>query len=284
MTENRCRCDRPTRNDAYVCDHCADELGKALGDVAWLAEELEVTIGRESAQQYTGGSRSAEKPLPLNWGASEARTHLKALLVSWALFCAAEGVRSTDTRPGMPADDLVALSRWLLWRVDGLMLHDIGPDAVDEITSAVAHCHRAVDIPVEKQYMGACDACETPLWARARAQVVVCKRCAAEFPTEGRRSALEDQAMDKLMDRLFTASESALILCAHGFAPDTDEVRLADRIRKWAKPRQISTTTTLPPRLATRGHVKRADKRTRPAYKLGDIRDLLEAGNTRKAS
>ena len=32
----------------------------------------------------------------------------------------------------LPADNLVALSRWLLWRVDGLGLHDIGPEAVAE--------------------------------------------------------------------------------------------------------------------------------------------------------
>jgi hypothetical protein len=282
---SECRCGRTTRDDAYVCDDCADKLGRALGDIAWLDEELETTIGRQAGQQYTGGSRSAEVPLPVNWGASEARTHLHAMLVLWVRFCDEEGVRSSDPRATFPADNLTALSRWLLWRVDGLTLHDIGSEAVDEITSAVAHCHRAIDIPAAKHYMGTCDGCESPLWAKPKAATVKCRRCGEEFPTEGRREALETEAMDKLMDRLFTASEAALILCAHGLADDTDEVRLADRIRKWAKPREVSRTRTLPPRLATKGHVRRADQRTRPAYRLGDVRDLLERSrNTRKAA
>lgn len=278
---SECRCGRETRDEAYVCDQCADNLARDLGDVPWLAEELETTIGRQTGQQYTGGSRSAETPSPVDWGASEARTHLKAILVLWTRFCDEEHVRSSDPRDGLPTDDLAALSRWLLWRVDGLTLHDIGPDAVDEIASAVAHCHRVVDIPAEKQYMGTCDACESPLWAKARAATVKCRRCGEQFPTAGRRQALEDEAMDKLMDRLFTASEASLILCAHGLAPGTDEVRLADRIRKWAKPRRPGLT----PQLVERGHVRRADQRTRPAYRLGDVRDLLDrSGNTRKAA
>lgn len=88
---SECRCGRPTRDDAYGCDDCGDELARALAEVPWLTEELEVTISRQKGVDYRrvgggGGLKAAERPLPPVWGVSEARTHLKALLVSWALF------------------------------------------------------------------------------------------------------------------------------------------------------------------------------------------------------
>ena len=68
----------------------------------------------------------------------------------------------------MPDDNLPALSRWLLWRVDGLALHDIGPEVVVEVTSAVAHCHRLIDRPADRQYLGVCDVCQSGrLYAKA---------------------------------------------------------------------------------------------------------------------
>lgn len=205
---NECRCGKPTRDAAYVCDSCLDSLGRALGDVAWLAEEMPTTIGRQKGVSYEGStSRGAETPSPVHWGASEAWDHLKALLVSWALFCDAEGVRSTDTRTGMPQDTHVALSRWLLWRVDGLGLHDIGIEAVEEITSAVAHCHRLVDRPPEKRYAGPCT-CGRDLYHRPGATEVTCGLCGEEHNVAGVYEAMRA----KVLGRLVTAREGATLL------------------------------------------------------------------------
>src|SRR5689334_20695038 len=105
---NECRCGRPTRDAAYGCDACGDDLARALGDVPWLDEELEVTITRQQGIDYRrsgggkGGKKPAERPLPGNWTASEARTHLKALLVLWTRLCDEEDVRSSDPRNGLP--------------------------------------------------------------------------------------------------------------------------------------------------------------------------------------
>lgn len=281
---NLCRCGRPTRDAAYVCDQCTDSLARALGDVAWLDEELETTISGQRGAATTGHtSASAEKPSPVNWGASEARTHLRGILVAWVRFCDEEQVRNREASQELPADNLVAMSRWLLWRVDGLGLHDIATEAIEEITSAVAHCQRVIDRPADRLYMGECGECSAQMWAKAGRDEVTCSRCGVKWPVAGRREALEDEALDQLMDRFFTASEAALVLCAYGLAPaGVDEVRLADRIRKWAKPRQISRDVVRPPRLQVKAHVRRADQRTRPAYRLGDIRDLLV--DSRKAA
>lgn len=225
---NECRCSRPTRDDAYSCDHCADELARALGDVTWLDEELETTITRQKGIDYrrvgggSGGKKAAEMPLPPVWGASEARTHLKGLLVSWALFCAAESVRSSDPREGLPDDNLPALSRWLLWRVDGLMLLDIAPDAIEEITSAVAHCHRLIDRPTDRKELGKCSECDGGImYARDGREMAECDTCG----TKASASELTDALLAELDDRLCTASEIAQLSTYLGLKADRTQVR-----------------------------------------------------------
>lgn len=208
MSANECRCGKPARDAAYVCDDCAHTLSVALGEVPWLEDELEVTISGQKGATYNGStSRGAERPSPVNWGASEARAHLKALLVSWALFCDAEGVRNASPHPGMPTDTLSGLSRWLLWRVDGLTLHDIGPEAVDEITDAVARCHRFVDRPPERKYAGPCP-CGRDLYHKPGAVEATCQAC-GESHEVGRLYA---DMRARVMGRLVTAREGATLL------------------------------------------------------------------------
>ena len=102
MSDNDCRCGRPTRNNAYTCDTCADEMFKALGDVPWLDEELETSTTKVAGIDYRrvgggkGGKKSAERPSPVSWGASDARAHLRAIMVAWVKFCAETDVRNSS--------------------------------------------------------------------------------------------------------------------------------------------------------------------------------------------
>lgn len=269
---NECRCGRPTRDEAYCCDDCLQSLSVALGEVPWLDEELEVTISGQKGATYNGNtSRGAERPSPVHWGASEARGHLKALLVSWALFSVQEGVRNQSPQQELPTDDLVALSRWLLWRVDGLGLHDIGPEAVDEITSAVAHCHRLIDRPADKLYAGRCTGdleedggiieCPEDLWVRVGSKDVTCRRCGTSWDVSDRRKWLLDQAEEVLA----TAVEISRAVSWLGTEPLT-----ADRVRQWATR----------DRIITRGH----DRTGRPLYRVGDAIDLLAKSATKGAA
>jgi hypothetical protein len=85
------------------------------------------------------------------------------VLVSWVRFCAEERVRNSSPHRGLPDDTLTEISKWLLWRVDGLALLDIGPEAVDEITAAVAACHRLIDRPADRRRVkGRRRECDTP--------------------------------------------------------------------------------------------------------------------------
>jgi hypothetical protein len=240
MTNTECRCGKPA-HDAFVCDGCSDELAKALGDVPWLSEELEVTVSHQKGIDYrmvgggSGGKKPSERPSPVTWSAADARAHLKALLVSWTLFCADENVRNSSPHIGLPDDNLAALSRWLMWRVNGLGLLEIGAEAVDEITSAVAHCHRLIDRPADRQYLGACDVCdEGRLYARANAAWARCDSCDASVDAEQTRTRL----LASLDDRLCTAAEIAHLSTYLGLKAGRDQVR--KRINQWHTRGQIA--------------------------------------------
>lgn len=229
-----CRCGRPTRDSAYVCEDCGDTLGRALGEVPWLDEQLEITITGQRGVDYRrlggskGGKKASERPSPVSWGPSEARTHLRGLLVSWVRFCADEQVRSRGVGNGLPADTLVAMSAWMLNRVDGLLLHDIGSEAVDEITSAVAHCHRFVDRPAERQYLGTCTMCESGrLYARGGSTWARCEECGIGINAD----TIRERLLTELDDRLCTAAEIARLSTYLGLKADRDTVR--KRINQW---------------------------------------------------
>lgn len=255
-----CRCGRPTRDAAYSCDTCGDLLARALGDVPWLDEQMEVTITRQQGIDYRrlghskGGKKDAERPLPGNWTASEARTHLRALLVSWVLFCDAESVRSSDLTDGLPADTIIAMSRWLLWRVDGLLLNEIGPEAVDELTSAVAHCHRLIDRHPERQYLGSCSACGGRLYARPGGALATCDACDTSLDAAAVRARL----LSELDDRLCTAAEIARLSTYLGLKAGRDQVR--NRINQWHSRGRIFSESLI---------------ETDPAFRFGTVYAML---------
>jgi hypothetical protein len=208
---SECRCGRPTRDNATVCDDCGDRLARALGDMTWLEEELETSIGKQRGLPTEGSPRSSEKSLPFHPAAAEVRDNLRNTLVGWVRICAEEGVRSSDPSNGLPADRLTAMSRWLMWRVDGLAYHEAGGEAVDEITYAVQQAVKAIDLAPERQYVGPC-ACGRDLYRKPGAVVVRCKACEQEYDAEALMSALRAQVPDLLV----TASEGAGLLSRYG--------------------------------------------------------------------
>lgn len=259
---NECKCGRPTRDAAYVCDECADLLARSLGDIPWLDEQLEVTVTRQQGIDYRrlgsakGGKKDAERPLPGNWAASEARGNLRVLLVSWTRMCHEEGVRSSDPRDGLPDDTLIAISRWLLWRVDGLTFHSAGGEAVEEIIDAVTQCHRLIDKPADRQFLGDCSEqeCAGSVWARAGGDVATCDTC--RTPTKA--SELRDGLLAELDDRLCTAAEIAELSTYLGLKAGREQVR------KYVE------------YLARKGRIeKHAAFSTAAVYRFGEVYGLL---------
>lgn len=204
-----CNCGKPTRDDAYVCDDCLSDLARALGDVPWLVEQLDITLTKARGVDYSamGGSPSSERPLMLPFAAYEATNGLRQALVMWVRFCDEESIRHQSPKNALPADTLHAMSAWLLWRVDGLGLSDLGADAVSEITRAVGRAMQVIDRPAERKYAGPCE-CGRDLYSKPGAKMTKCKGCEREYDVE----AMVTWMRASVLGRLVTAHEGATLL------------------------------------------------------------------------
>lgn len=222
-----CTCGRPTRDDAYVCDTCLDNLSRDLGDIPWLATELDTTLTGERSPVAQDGGRSAKCSckdeddkcshglVPFNVAASDASRNLKHELVMLVRFCLEEGVRSRGG-DDMPADDLVSLSRWLMWRTDGLAFVDMAPEFVRSVRAAVTTCRRVVDLPPERSYAGPCPECKRDLYHRPDAAEVKCSECGTTWDVGEVVAWMRDRITEHMADRLVTAREGSTLLSRYG--------------------------------------------------------------------
>lgn len=213
MSTTECQCGRPTRDDAYVCEDCLDRLARALGDVTWLDAELDTTIAKQKAAG-DAGAPSAETALPYDTRASELRTALRHELVMLIRFCDEEGIRSSDPSSRMPdaENTIVAMSRWLLWRVDGLAFNDMAEEFVASVVKAVGDCRRVIDLPPERAYAGPCIECKRDLYHQPSAVDVKCPGCGQVFVVAEVVAWMQDRINEHMADRLVTAREGATLL------------------------------------------------------------------------
>lgn len=262
-----CRCGKPTRDQRYVCDTCASRFEWALASVPFLDDELDTGMTRQKAAALNGGAPSAEKGLPWHDKAAEARRDLHAILVLWVRFATEEHVRGA---PGQqPSDNLRSLSAWLMHAIDGLTLHDIGPEAVDEVTNAVAECRRIVFWKRKQQtYLGTCGIplededgelvgkdCPGEVYADPDADVGYCDDCKRGHTVVIRRGELEQ----KLDDRLCTPAEIARLSTYLGLDADRNVVR--KRVHYWHWHKRITPSM----------HAENGD----PMFRYGEVRALL---------
>lgn len=267
---SECRCGRPTRDQRFLCDHCRTELDRALGDCRWVDTEIDTTITRQRAIPPSGGGpASAETGLPWHERAARAKRTLHSLLVLWVRFCGEEEVRGV---PGwQPTDRLPSLARWLLHCTDGLTLHDIAPDAHEEITDAVAECQRIVFYKRRgRTYLGPCGqtvtdddgevlalSCPGEVYAEEGHQVGHCDECGQGVTVVIRRGELER----RLDDQLCTAAEIARLSTYLGL--DVKRERVRQRVHYWARHGRI----------LSHGRDDRGD----PTYRYGEVRTMLYA-------
>lgn len=248
-----CRCGRSTRDHAYVCEDCLGDLSRALGDIPWLTEELETTLTHTRGVDYRrlGGSKATETRLPMHQKAGDLLDELRAILRSWVKFCAEDGITHQSPSVALPRDHPVSMSRWLMWRVDGLAWHELGPEAVTEITGIVTRGTKTIDRPADSWFAGPCDNCEEDLYAKAQTGDVKCRNCEQTYDIQARREWLLSEAED----RLANATDLARAVSWLGSAPLT-----AARVWKWSERGRI----------VAHGHDGRS-----PLYRIGDAIDLL---------
>lgn len=236
-----------------LCGGCEADLARALGDVPWLAGQLDITLARLGSKHDGGTGEPNDDPTPavlrigplgFDAGASEAKWVLKNALVGWVRIL-------VQTHPeDYPADTLADIAVWLLARVERLAMHHDAGSAVDEIRSAVWHGIRLIDRPADLVYAGPCP-CGTDLYARPEAPQVTCRGCKAEYRVSDRREWM----LATIDGTLFHAAAMAHVLTSLGW-PCTQ-----GQIRQWA----------------SRGRVVAhgVDGQGHPVYRVSEVRERL---------
>lgn len=254
-------CDRPTRDNAYICDDDLDQFAKVLGDVTWLDDELETTITKQRAATNGDGARSNETPLLFHAAASDSRDKLASELWTLVRFCVEEHVRASDPMTALPDRNIIAMSRWLLWRVDGLAYNDLAHELIASTSAAVRTCQRIIDRPPDRRYAGPCSECKRDLYHRPDATEVTCTGCGQRWDVTEQQAWTNGQILEFLTGRLVTASEGAKYLGRLGI-----EVK-QETIGKWRERKRIVG----------------AEVNQRWVYRWDDLVELA-ARNGRKAS
>lgn len=204
MSERPCAvesCGRPV-GDAYVCQACALDLERALGDVRWLLDQLDIVLTKQTASAggvgWTTGSKDA--PLPYNVEASEARWVLVNTVTTWARVVEEEHPNTTAA-PTIGGVGLLAA--WLSSYAGWLRTHSAAGEVVEEVLSAVASAQRIVDVKPDRWYAGPCEGadgqvCGHDLYAKPNAARVTCPACGTTYDAVERREWLLEAARDHL--------------------------------------------------------------------------------------
>jgi hypothetical protein len=207
-------CQRPIDDTAFVCRTCTDKLTRLLENVPSITRDLDDVIRRQV--RYTNGARvrtTSERVLPFNPAGSESRQVLIGTLIYWATQVAE--IRGAEL-PERWGHQPPKLGPWLAAHTGWLRAQSAGPEAFDELTTAITQARRTTDRPPEKRYAGPCTAvvpqyspvdgievgtapCAADLYAKETGDTVTCPNCHAEYPLADRRAWLLEQAADQLL-------------------------------------------------------------------------------------
>lgn len=264
----RCRCGKPLRDVATVCDPCTRALENALGNVPWVADELNVTYTRQHAAPITSTGSSATTLLPWDERAARATRALDATLRRWVRITRDEHIGTSFVDD--PAKDPAAMSRWLLCRVPALTHHDRGPAAAEQLVHVVTRAERVVFWkPRTRIYLGPCaygsgvldqlSRCPGDVYAEEGEPVGTCADCGRGVSVVVRQSELDND----LRGRLLSAAEIADWAMRMGLDAKRDEVRR--RVLYWHRHHRIQAAAVL-----ERGNTKI------PLFRYGDVRLLLD--------
>lgn len=240
MTTNLCGCTRPTRAGYIICDTCRADLEQHLAEMAWLDEQLDVSLTRVKGIDYNRiGSRSTETPLPWNDRASRARHELKAELVGWFRLLWVEG-------DPIPADRLVDIAAWLMLRLNDIAKREDAWVIWDQITRASLFARSVVfSKPAERHFIGPCegaiddegeiteDECTGEIFLVEGANVAECDVCLRAYDPDAAMRARDA----KLADRLFTLVEIARLAHRTFGQP---EARVLNTAKAWQKKKLIT--------------------------------------------
>jgi hypothetical protein len=158
----------------------------------------------------------------------------------------------------MTTVDMPAVLCYLAANVDWLMHRPDAADALDELHAALDQLRDVVDTAPDLWYAGPCNVCGRDLYCKPEAAEVECRQCGLVYPMTDRRAWLLAHVDDQLARTVDVARALS------GFGYDVTRHRIAT----WRD----------------RGKIEPAgvDEQGRSLYRVGDVRDLLEA-DERKA-
>lgn len=287
-------CDTPT--DAYLCRPHVKRLVAMVSDSLWLEEELGMAVSRQTNFGVSGGRSpggGSSGPLVFNPAPADARDALRQVLTRWSK------VLSDETGQDRPSFPSLAQSVLFVERHQqhlGIMASSV--DFLHDLETARRWCLKAVDRPPERHYLGECGmdlpdvyegaTCEAILWGSddGDKDEAECRDCGAVWVLSQRLTLIKQQALDGMEDRIMTATQAAATIVAHeAFPREDNEVKLRDRIRKWAEPRKPLTPggPPRPPALPKKVDLLTFGERRRPGYRLGDILSIIRDSETRRA-
>ena len=282
-------CDRPN-GGGIICRVCLGKLEKVLAETRWLLNELDIAITKQTRFNTSGGkviTKGQAEPLIINLQASDVKADLSRKLALWA-----SDVSQSKTHTALAALSPIVAAAWLLAHLEDVRVFVAAADLTEEICHARAAALYVVDRPAERRYLGECGyvydtdtndgyTCTETLWGKDSEPWAVCKVCGAEWEMGQRLSAIRERAITGMEDRIMTATQAAETLVAYGIGSEDNATRLRDRIRKWAEvPRNPDRRAILIKRL----DLPTPGQRKRPGYRLGDIIDIVNRAEARRAA
>ena len=257
MTEHPCPVCQAPAPTTHICWACAKRITHLLAlldeDLQQLYQQLDPT----GHQPGSGTSKSADPPLPINLRAATTLDDVRTVLVGWTR-------ESCEHENRWPHDDsetaMLLRLKQTRWQT-----HPAADELLDELEYTHTQVLAAIDNPPERRYLGPCGAdlgdeneCLGDVIARGNREPT-CADCGAQHDLGARMAWI----VDVTADHLVTAADAAGALSAWG------QRITADLIRLWAHRGRILAHGT--------------NRRGRPVYRFGDIRDLAADTLQRRA-
>lgn len=250
-SRRRCDCGRPL-GDEFLCRDCASKLTAILDGMPGRIAEVEDTAYRlDHVTAPSGGSSTKGKvrPLPYRLEVGELLDKARNMLTTWARdVLEHRGIRDQRVPVGT-----AALCAWLSKAVPSIVLSPQAADMLADVARLDSELLTAIDLPPIPIYLGPCDECAQPMYARRGDREHQCRTCDREpYDVAAQVEFLLARS------RLVVASPATIATALTSLdQPVTEEL-----IWKWKQRGRLVPI--------------KSDTRNRPLYRVGDVLDLLD--------
>lgn len=230
-----------------MCHECRTKFVDELFAVAELFDDLDITITRTDKMggiQLGTTTNGNSTPLPFNLRASNARSNLTSVLRRHGIYAALR-------RPDVEGHRSYVGG----WARD-LARSENAPTIRQTIMHAIGRARRAIDRPVQREWLGPCD-CSTDLYAAPGETTIECLQCERVHNVDVYRRRVLRAAGNHFEG---TATELAAMMSRFGYkvAPGT--------ITQWGVRGQIAASGT---------------RRGKPSYRLDHVIERVRRSGQR---